>query len=461
MLKRLVISVGLLLGGVALAQQPATVPVASIPAMSAAAASRLAVAKPYLTQETIYVLRVDVRRVDVDAIETWASAKLIPSMVAEAGRADAVAKLHKIALIARGLRSQLIDAGVTDVLMIAGQDTMRHVAGIVVIPVSNKADTTKLVEGLRGLIGQSGFMAVNATPEAIMIGASRDGELAVEFVPADRPDLAAALAAGTDAPVQMAMSLPQSMRDELAAQQPNLPRQLGGGSSATISQGWKWSLFELNLPPKMALASTTQMGDAAQAKEMVSIVTAALNTMQQQFSRMGMDLSPLMQAMNVQANKDQVVLAMDETAVQQVTTWAAGLMTANRGRGAHGRPVVGQKGESLKQVAGAVAAYAKEHQNAFPEKLGDAAPNAADPVAFAKLIASPTGADQTPAFVYVKPRAEILQARTAKNTLVLYEGYGQWPAPGILLGYADGHVQRIHDEAAFKRLLEIHQPVAK
>ena len=67
------------------------------------------------------------------------------------------------------------------------------------------------------------------------------------------------------------------------------------------------------------------------------------------------------------------------------------------------------------------------------------------------MLTNPRDRQRKPAYVYLKPLTEF--ARAGRDHVVVYEAHEAWPAGGINVGFADGHVELIADQAQFKRLL--------
>ncbi len=85
-----------------------------------------------------------------------------------------------------------------------------------------------------------------------------------------------------------------------------------------------------------------------------------------------------------------------------------------------------------------ITMYAKDHKGAWPDKLDD----------LAKLL-GPSLPRTITGYVYVKPAVPI-----NPQSLILYEAFDAWPTEGVGVGFADGHCERISDEAAFRKLLK-------
>jgi prepilin-type processing-associated H-X9-DG protein len=109
---------------------------------------------------------------------------------------------------------------------------------------------------------------------------------------------------------------------------------------------------------------------------------------------------------------------------------------------------------NIKQIIQFMMLYANDNNGAYPDSLDDLLKYMQKAGANVdKIMTNPTRPDQKPGYVYVKPAQG---DKTPADHVILYEKYDTF-APGINVGFVDGHIQRITSEAAFKKLLDAAQ----
>lgn len=94
--------------------------------------------------------------------------------------------------------------------------------------------------------------------------------------PPARPELAAALAAGGDAPIQVAIIPSATQRRAVEEALPTLPPPVGGGAITTVTRGALWASITLAFEPKPAFRAVVQAKDADAAKALQEIAQKAL-----------------------------------------------------------------------------------------------------------------------------------------------------------------------------------------
>jgi prepilin-type processing-associated H-X9-DG protein len=95
--------------------------------------------------------------------------------------------------------------------------------------------------------------------------------------------------------------------------------------------------------------------------------------------------------------------------------------------------------------------YAAENKDQWPPDLS-ALERYLGPVGKRVLI-NPLRPELKVGYIYVRPAAKMSDMRNLSSTIVLYEAHEKW-GEGVWVGFADGHVQRMADQAKFKELLK-------
>ncbi len=94
--------------------------------------------------------------------------------------------------------------------------------------------------------------------------------------------------------------------------------------------------------------------------------------------------------------------------------------------------------------------YARESKGACPDKLDDLAKYLGP--SLQRVLTNPVRPEQRPGYIYLKPAGPL--DKIDPQSPMVYEAFDAWPAAGVGVGYADGHCERISDEAAFRKLIK-------
>lgn len=105
---------------------------------------------------------------------------------------------------------------------------------------------------------------------------------------------------------------------------------------------------------------------------------------------------------------------------------------------------------TIRALLDGIRLYALEHKLGFPDKLDDLAKYLGP--ALPRLRINPDRPNQHPGYIYLKPTGQF--DKIDPGLVLLYEAFDAWPTGGVGVGFADGHCEKIRDEATFRRLLE-------
>ena len=255
-------------------------------AAGAAAMADDKVIAPFIGENTFIVGRLDVARVDADAIEQQLNkifdeaAKMEGADAAEIkeGRAEAAEGMKKLR---EGL-AQFIAAGGQRVSAVVDSDALMGGGGpVLVTPLGKGADAKKLTDLFAKMdnSGQStsaqvgGALVVAAQPQIDSLKqrfeAAAGGGKPAEG--AARPDLAKAFAAAGNAPLRVSLVPGDAARQFVEQSVTELPQEIGGGDPKLISQGIRWLTMAVNQKP-MGMTLTLQAADEESAKGLMDIV---------------------------------------------------------------------------------------------------------------------------------------------------------------------------------------------
>lgn len=426
MLARLILAAVVLVSGVvAWAQAPAPVPA---PARAGVGMDRLTAVAPYVNERTVFVGYVDLRKVKMEALEALVLEQA-QVLTPEEDRPAMLARVRMAMAFARQWHKALVEIGAAEVYGVADTQTVKREPGFLVIP--NIANAEESARKLQKALGQG--VVVTAAEGVVLVSSQRTaGELA-GYEPADRPDLMAAFAT-SDAPVVLAGLLPDDFREEaLRNMPPKMPQHLGGAATAPLVQGFQWGLAELRLQPSEQVRATIQMKDEVTAKEVEKIVRS-------QWVNEGME-APFPDLMTPKAQGSRLTLALDK---QQVASLAPAVQ---QGR-TRARQV--QSMSQMRQLLMGVQLYAQDHKRAYPEKLEDLGRYLGGMLP--RMLTNPLDPQRRPGYVYLKPAGTVDAVKP--ETALIYEAWEKWPACGIAVGFADGHVERLTNEGQVREMIK-------
>jgi hypothetical protein len=245
---------------------------------------------PFLDEQTIAVVRVDLERLDPAA----AMASVTKAGKLSAEQSQAFEETFDLARLGRRL-GQLNSAGARELYLILSLIDVPQ-APFVVIPVPEGADAGKIREQLAKILHQDqpGWQAT-LQKNVIVGGAERTLKRLRQLRPTPRPEVAAAFAASGSTTVQRTIGTRgASQREEFAASAnttiqllflptgdlrrvfrelvPMLPPALGGGSSRPLTEGLRWVSLGIDLPPHQSLRLVLQSTDATVARELEALL---------------------------------------------------------------------------------------------------------------------------------------------------------------------------------------------
>jgi hypothetical protein len=413
----------------------------------------------FVDDQTAAVVRFDLAKLDLDAAGKWLAEALGPGNAADGVRAAQQT--------AGAAVQDLKKAGAKEVFLfvsLADLPFRGPAPGFVVVPLpkagagDGDAIGRVLTTGKAAGANAGGGADWKAETVEGFVVAGQAATLDRLRVPQDaaaaaREDLAKVLAAGDtrEAAVVAAVVPTDDMRKVFEQMVPSLPAQVGGGPSTTVTHGGRWARLELNLPPQGSLRLTFQSENAAAAEKFSELVSRAVKVVAglPELRRAAGDdaMNGVASAIQPKVEADRVVVSLDQQQMNDLTRpLAAAAGTARR------RAALQQSANNVRQLLVGCVMYADAHQGQFPDTLDQAAKTAAggNDAAAAALLRNPRGAAR---FVYVKPKGALNAQRNVAETLVVYEKADMWDPP-VVMGFADGHVITVKDEAEYRKRVE-------
>jgi hypothetical protein len=400
--------------------------------------------KPFVDEQTFAVIALDLTAIDADAINAW-TADVIKALKLE--DADAKQALAGVKMGTDQLRVW------TDTLRKAGARRMFAIINLgelpavpIVVPVEGGADEKAIAAALAGIF--KGFdlffeIQVQTVGKAVVAAPAATIDRLRELKPIDRADLVAALLAGGDAPACIALAPSRDQRRVIAELGPNLPKELGGGSTLPFAQGMTWAAAAIGLPHKVSLNVAIQCKDAAAAKELWDMLPPIKKAGAE---RRGLILNfeQLFDAFTPTQAGDRLTLSLDSTAINQRIVALIAQDVPNARQSAKKAQSLGQ----VHQFYNACMMYRADHKNQWPDDLQSLTRYLKDP----SIFVSPLNPEKKIGYVYIKPSEKLNPA-----DVMFYEAFDAWPQRGIGVCYGDGSARWVESEQQFKAQLKATQ----
>lgn len=433
------------------------------PKLKAQPAAALPVAQ-FVDESTVLVADVNIAAVDLDAARNWLSALLKQGGLPADQQADFERESKNGIGVAKEWQTKFAKAGGTHMFIVVSVSQQTPVFLVFPAGAGANADALKQLFSKGGGLPEDmlhgtavetvGNMVVFGPPEAV----KQAKDVAANPQRTPRPDLAAAYAAAGAAPHRLALALPEQLKGAVIIQQPNLPPELGGGTTAPVLNAFKFGYVALTTPtaasPKVNAKIVIQAKDAEGAAKLKNVADAGTKSLREQMEKSKVPVSPeLLDKLVPQVAGDQLVVELDQTKLEAaskafVTTIARAREQAQRIKSM----------SNMRQILMGNMMYANENKGNLPNKLPDdvaayLAGAGDNRDALKQMFTNPVNG-RYPGYIYVKPAQKIMQLQNPSQTVLLYEAYDHWPQGGIGVGFADGHVEGVADEAAFKKMLE-------
>lgn len=412
-------------------------------------------ALPRLPDSTFGVLRGDLDQVD--------AAAMFKSM-ADAINADTATPASQKAAVIKTLAEAQADvtrwtdafrkAGgkrayvVFDATVISGQQPA------VIVPLEagldEQAITNLLTTGDAATAApKNGPTTVLRVEDALIAGPTASVGRYKTLAPKPRPEIAAALDAAGASPVRFAFVPTVQLKGFAEAGLPNLPPQLGGGPTTDLTRNLTWLALGLATPPEPKLSLALQSPTPEGAATLSQILTQGLDalaqdpTANQRLPGLGKALAQL----KPQVEGSTVRAGLQGETMQGLLTQMAISMHQAREAALSVKSVTNER-----QLLMAVHMYAAENNGALPADLASLGKYVSKPATIDELLTNPRDPERKDAYVYLRPAEKMSLIANPPRTVLIHEAYDAWPGK-LVVGFADGHVEMIGDEAQFKALL--------
>ena len=419
------------------------------------ASSEPAVA-PFIDGQTIGVVRIDLKDLDLKSISDWVIGGVDELRKSNKEQARAREEVGKELGKSFDRVEKFRSAGVGRLyVVISLSDIMENRPPYLVVPLENDADPKAVEKALNETFG-SGAPDGSPTDEV-----ARTIENAVVFAlpatfdrlkaskPAARPDLSEAFATAGKAQIRVALIPQENARKQLEGVAGDLPDELGGGSIKKVSRGLGWMAIAITLPADPSLKIVIQASDAADAKTLFDIVNRSIAWAADRKTGPPEELAftQMLSHLQPKLENDRILIDLSPAETQKLAaTLAGGLINARN------QATRVQVANNLRQLDLGVITYATDHAGQFPKDLGPDLEKYLGTNS-KQLWIDPLRPNQKKPYVYLKLADKLRDVKDASSAVMIYENHTTWDA-GINVAFADGHVEWIADEKQFKSMLD-------
>lgn len=417
-------------------------------------------AAPFIDDQTVAVIRLDLKGLDVDA--AWAPIDKIGGQAMGADL-EALAKQKQLlsawvaGLVKAGADELYLSMNLADLLdgalfafvPLAEGANARAIAGLL---ASGRADGPASRQlGRQRLVGSPLSSIVHATAQirgAVVGGRRAQLERIRQAAPVRRPELAEAFAAAGDSAVQVLLLPTADTRRVIEELMPTLPAVLGGGPSAALTRGVMWAAVGMKTAPEISLRLVIRSQDAASARAFSATIgsTYAALAKSHAVRKRLPGIQKLTAMLTPTVTGDGLTLTLNEKQLDVVITD----LVIPPLHGARAQAIRLNRLRRITHILAAAHRYANQHKGNFPPNLQALVDAKMIPASFLRfrLPATATQPAREVGLVYIQP-PPFSQISRPTETVVLYEVWRD----AINVGFADGHARFIRDEGAFRKLL--------
>jgi hypothetical protein len=235
------------------------------------ATARARALAPFIDEQTVGVIHVDLTRIDVDALVSWA---------VEVGRLEKGA-IEDFQREGRSWLADLTKVGGKELYVVLSLADLPIDQPLIIMPLADDLDA-QAVRAVLGRIPLFKPISFEKWGAALVGGGANTRKRLGDGKPAARPELTKAFAAAGDTTLQVLLLPPPDARRVIQELLPALPPQLGGGSTRPLTQGLLWAAAGVDLPPRPSLRLTFQSPDANAAQALNDLLSRLLKAVTQQ-----------------------------------------------------------------------------------------------------------------------------------------------------------------------------------
>ncbi len=419
---------------------------------------------PYLTEQTVFVGYLDAARVDLPGFTKWWGG--VADRVFAGEHNAEIAQIKFAPMVAEVFRAQFVVAGGRHVYVTFSlPEVIAEPMPLVVVPVEPGGNVDRLLEAVphvQAYRGETdpGRLYKVARGDVVLIGSGAALSAIVNGRDAaTRPELAEALAAVEGRAARAVLIPTKDMRRVIDEMMPNLPARLGGEPTTTFTRGIQWMAVgvDVGASPRFVLvdeAATPQHAKALHVfvrglPDLAAHLSAGHRGLSEdekvfvEMLRQAVKLLPEPRGTTIRMELDQQKL--DDAAMTILGPAMQSVMHARE------KALATQSATQIRQIVTVCFVYANDHQGRLPDSLAQLVK--AGLIDKRLVEDNPRNLTDKRAYVYLKPGVPLSKIKDTGKTALVYEAYDNWPKLGCNIGFVDGHVECIADEAEFKRII--------
>jgi hypothetical protein len=229
----------------------------SLACLHASRADEATTLGPFLDDRTFAVLRLDLRKFDVEKLAETIAPKAKPPK-------ELAAFIEVLARDGRGV-----------LYVVASLADLPDEYPFLLVPTDRSAPLGSLTNRLGALQKFERTLQVSRLGDTLLVGGPKTLKRLQSLKPTARPDLLKALASG-ERLGRLVVVPTTDARRVLDETLPTLPDELGGGSVKPLSRGLRWIVANLDVSPKLNATFTVQTADADAAKAIESLLSKVM-----------------------------------------------------------------------------------------------------------------------------------------------------------------------------------------
>lgn len=405
---------------------------------------------PFVDSQTIGVVRIDLKDMDLPAIRDWLSRAVEDLRNTHKEVERARQDVHQELTKAFDRIDKFRSAGADRLYMVFSlSDLTEDHPPFIVVPLRSGADPKAVEEALPqfGDMGDTKPIA-HTLGNAVVFAAPATFDRLKAATPAGRPDLSLAFDSAGKAQMRIALIPQEGARKAVEDAVTNLPDELGGGSIKSVSRGLSWTSIAVSLPPDPSLKIVIQSTDAREAATLNDIINRAITWAAQRKTGPPEELAltNLLAGLKPKLAGDRITIDLSADDTGKLATAMAGVLIQS-----HNAATSVRVANNLRQLCIGITLYANDHQGAMPKTLGPDVQKYLGPNA-QQLWVDPLRPNQKEPYVYLKLADKLSDVKEPSSAVMLYENHSTWD-DGINVAFADNHVEWITDEKQFKSML--------
>jgi hypothetical protein len=225
---------------------------------------------PYIDEATFLVAHVDVSKIKVDSVMDMFSRNM-PNDKEEILQAK-MGMQHAMDLFTKTVGNEFYFAIRADI-----RDPV-----LFVVPVGEKFDLQSVEQNpmFQPLLREFSFKRAGNVVLGTMANSPALSRLD-KITPDKRPELTQAFETAGDSAIQALLLPPKYFRRIIEETMPQLPKEIGGGSTGVVTKGLSWAALGVNFAPQLTARLLVQTPDARSAAELSSFLDNLLKTIAQ------------------------------------------------------------------------------------------------------------------------------------------------------------------------------------